>query len=184
MAAEYDFEYSNAEYYEYNGIPLDTDSGSSRRAYVVGNVDGTFCPNDVENALQSHKNIDTIIYIGHGGTPALYMGTDSVKDDLTVDDVFKLSTKNVFPGATIYLYGCDSIDETPKGTMDIAQAFANHFDAQVQGVIGGNSFGYPICGIDFFPNEPRLLPFGGRFTVFGQTFQAGGIPQWVYPQKK
>lgn len=119
---------------------------------------------DVQKALAT-PNIDTLIYVGHAGAQALYLSNK----DLRIADVAKLNMKNIKPGAYIGLYGCDTAgSDVLSGQMNIAQAFANHFHARVEGARGGLSFGAPRFGFDFAPGLLRA-DFGMRF---------------VYPQSK
>jgi RHS repeat-associated protein len=133
---------------------------SGDKAYVVGSDNGlTFA--DIQKAFQTHTNIDTIIYVGHAGAPAVYYRPHT---GLYPKDVDKLDTTNVLPYATIELIGCDTAGTTARGQENIAQAFANHFGTDVYGFIGGLSFGCPVGpkGNPYFticPAAPRSLPF-------------------------
>jgi len=139
------------------------------KAFVVGSVTGlTF--NDIQSAFRSHKNIDTIIYVGHAGPSALYM---SPHYSLSASDVAKLDTKNVQQYATIELDGCDTAGS-------VSQAFANRFQTTVRAYKGGSSFGVPISIFGreiyrFNPDRPRTL---------GWQFGASSEPMNVSPQRK
>ncbi len=146
------------------------------KAFVVGSATGlTF--NAIQGAMQSHKNIDTIIYVGHAGPKSLYM---SPTYSLSAPDVARLDTTNVQRDATIELDGCDTAGSVSAGQVGIAQAFANRFHTTVRAYKGGSSFGVPISIFGreiyrFDPNRPRTL---------GWQFGASSEPMNIRPQGK
>jgi RHS repeat-associated protein len=104
------------------------------RAYVVQ----VTSLSQFQSALKAHKNIDTIIYVGHGTGMSCCL---SPTYNLHGADVAKLDSRNVTKNAYIELDGCHSGD---GGDGSIAQAFADHFHTDVVAYAGGSSFGIPI----------------------------------------
>ena len=140
------------------------DNNTYNRGSIAGPVKGgpkhklatvvaVHLPSDLDTALRNTRNIDTLIYVGHGGFSCLYFGHHRA---LEVADVMKLYTKNVKAGAYIDLDSC----HTGDGEATVAHAFADHFYADVTAYASsyGASFGYTIPGHTFDPNHVRVLP--------------------------
>jgi RHS repeat-associated protein len=125
---------------------------------------------DIRRALQTHDNIDTLIYVGHASAFALYLSDK----ELLVKDVAGLPTATVLPGARIGLYGCDTGGSTGTNSVNIGQAFANRFNTTVVAADGHLSFGAPIYGFDLWPG--LLRPTHAMVNI-GPGGHAGSSPQ-------
>ena len=90
---------------------------------------------DIQSALKT-KNIDKLQYLGHAGQGSLFLSDQ----ELNKNDVSSLDAGNIEEDAEISLLGCD----TAAGEDSIAQAFANHFNRDVIGIVGGLSLGVPV----------------------------------------
>jgi hypothetical protein len=83
----------------------------------------------VNNALNNNGSLNGVIYFGHGGPNALYVG-NAPGANITVDNVKQLSTSKLTPNATITLNACN----TGNWMKDsIAQAFANQLQRTAYG---------------------------------------------------
>jgi RHS repeat-associated protein len=130
-------------------------SGPPQKAHVFPVSD----INDIKNALNT-PNIDTIYYLGHAGTGALYLSRDG---EIRPEDVASLPITNVKPGARIYLLGCHTSDSPGRGLPSMAQVWADHFGVDVYGAGPGLSFGIPVFGV---MHSPTLLRPGGGIIGF------------------
>ena len=127
----------------------------ANKAYVIGSTSGlTFAV--INNALKTHKNIDTIIFVGHASHISMCV---SPVYNLQAADIAKLDTSNVQKNAFIELDGCDTAGFTMPGQVGTAQAFANRFNTTVHEYKGGSSFGIPIPGTGWriLNDRPRTL---------------------------
>jgi len=130
---------------------------------------------DIQKALKNNHNIDTLIYVGHAGPEKLYLSNK----ELSVKDVTRLDTSGLTEDAKIHLWGCDTGGATASGGINIAQAFANHFKVNVEGVNGGLSFGMPTRFFGFDLSPGHLRPDFGMVTV-----KPGGISGSRPPRPK
>jgi RHS repeat-associated protein len=131
---------------------------------------------DVINALNSNENIAHISYIGHGGPGVLYFsyrrgrqynlsekGGSIAEAASGSHPITDLPTHNVLGNAQIYLDACHSA-QSAEETHSIAQSFANHFNADVRGVVPGVGF-----------DEK------GAYLRYWRMLQSFGTWKWVKP---
>jgi RHS repeat-associated protein len=124
-------------------------------AFVPGRddiaVEKVYTVSRMAEVLRDYKEIQYIVYIGHGGWGVLYLGQPSGKnynlsefggraDEASESSPIKVLPKeNIRSDARIDLISCYSKVSAPGG-RSIAQAFADYFNVPVQGAGAGVSF--------------------------------------------
>ena len=124
---------------------------------------------EFNQALRSHPNISRVVWNGH----AWNLGQSEI-------DLPALDRKNLAPGATMELNGCQTgVDSNGSGTFS-AERYANHFGVPTRGVVDFLSFGMPVpfySGNHYFDLAPGTLRRSGSFTGEQPQFK------WVQPRK-
>jgi RHS repeat-associated protein len=120
----------------------------SDKISVIGD-DEALTPESMRNALENNTDIAMVVYVGHGGSQALYLdpygrGSDT---NLLTDSyngegfqggrVGDLPGANLSPNCEIYLYSCYAA----AGNSNIATNMAAHFNRPVVATDQGVSFG-------------------------------------------
>ena len=140
--------------------------------------------NDINSALRSVKEIDTLVVSCHAGVPGreehpkdayLFLFSPKVAGSANVSasEIRYLCRDNVSKGALIFLEGCGTAAKTdqpkpsvrtggslPSDRVSLAQAFADRFGSATYGFENHISFGPPELSIRYTGYD-----FGSKFGV-------------------